>query len=105
MEQESQSSCVEIRNIPMKEKETADDIYQIENVGNTINLNINQHDIRYIYRLPGKPGRNKIIVVDFSAVSMKHKVLSCARNYNRSKDANNRLNTGHAGIPGQTSPM
>lgn len=70
-----------------------------------MHVNIEPSKIRDAYRLPGKPGRNKATVVDFVSVLTKQRWLSAVRTYNMNKDKEQKLNTHHAGIHGQPSPI
>lgn len=102
----SRSSCIELRNIPSKENETAEDIVKhVINVGKTLSLDINYSHIRDAYRLPAKPGRNKTIVVDFSTVLIKNKILISTRDFNKNKAPGLKLNSSLIGIKGQPLPI
>lgn len=53
----TRNACIEIQNIPVKEKESRLDLHKIvSSIGITIGLHTATTDIRDLRRLPGKPG-------------------------------------------------
>ncbi|KAJ8711617.1 hypothetical protein PYW08_008571 [Mythimna loreyi] len=102
----SRSSTVEIRNIPNKENETVEDLINIVSlIGKTIDFKGSTSEIRDIYRLPAKQGTNKTIVAEFSTVHTKTSYLSAARNFNKSRRLEDKLNTQIVGINGDLKPI
>lgn len=102
----SRSAAVEIRNIPQKDKETTSDLISIVSaVGRTVNTNLQPQDFRDIYRGPAKPGSVRNIVVDFTKVQTKQELLSSVRNFNKSRNPADKLNSQHIGIPGDKKPF
>ena len=102
----SRSSTVEIRNIPSKENESVEEIINIvSQIGKTIEFEVPASEIRDIYRLPSKPGMNKTIVAEFSTVRTKTNYLSAARNFNKSRKLEEKLNTQVVGICGDKKPI
>lgn len=99
----SRSSSIEIRNIPIKDKESFVDLTNtICKIGQTIGTNISADDIRDAYRLPGKPGSSRPVFAEFHTVQMKLNTLSSVRNFNNNKNAiEDKLNTELLGIPGK----
>lgn len=102
----SRSATVELRNIPQGEKETTVDLTKIVcSLGNTLNTNLQPGDLRDIYRGPGKPGTNRSIIVDFNMVQTKHDLLTSVRNFNRSRNPADKLNTQLIGLTSDRIPI
>lgn len=102
----SRPSTVEIRNVPNKENETVEEMINIvSQIGKTIDFEVPASEIRDIYRLPAKPGTNKTIVAEFSTVHTKTKYLSAARNFNKSRKLEDKLNTQIVGICVDKKPI
>lgn len=106
LEQNSRNSCVEIRNVPVPAKETHTDLTSVvTKIATTINIEINPMDVRDIRRLPGKPGSNKPIVVEFSKVNTKNLFLDSSRDYNKKRGKQDKLNTESIGLDGDKQPV
>lgn len=102
----SRSSAVEIRNVPNKENETVEEMINIvSQIGKSIDFEVSASEIRDIYRLPAKPGTNKTIVTEFSSVHTKTNYLSAARNFNKSRKLEDKLNTKVVGMCGDKKPI
>lgn len=102
----SRSSCIEIRNVPEIEKETARDLTSIVlKTCETIKPSSNPPQLRDVYRLPGKKGSNRPIVAEFLTVPSKNQVLDACRSFNKGLPSTEKLNTGHIGVPGEAKPV
>lgn len=102
----SRSSCIEIRNVPATEKETARDLMSIVlKTCETIKPSDNPPQLRDVYRLPGKKGSNRPIIAEFLTVPLKNKVLDACRTFNKGLPSTEKLNTGHIGVPGEVKPV
>lgn len=102
----SRNSIVELRNIPVKEKESAIDLIKtVSTVGSCIGVEISQCDIRDSYRIPSKRGTPKTIVVDFTSVHKKDSFLLATKTFNKSKPHDGKLNTKLLGIAGEQLPI
>lgn len=103
----SRSSCIEIRNIPIKDKETTEDLAKtVCNIGLTVGTSITSSDIRDVYRQPGKPGSTRPVIAEFQTVQLKSTTLSSVRTFNTSKKTvYEKLNTEHINIPGMRQPV
>ncbi|CAG9783843.1 unnamed protein product [Diatraea saccharalis] len=105
-QQLSRSSAIEIRNVTEEGKETEKELTEIiKNLGSTININIEDKDIRDIYRRPGKPGTTKAIVVEFNSVQFQNNFLHSTRRFNRNRQASEKLNHEHIGKSGDKRPI
>lgn len=106
LRQHTRSSSIEIRNVPNKENETERDLITIvKKLGTTLDINIQEQDIRDTYRRPGKPGTPRAIVAEFASVQVKNNLLTSVRRWNRSKAGSERLNRGHIGDHGDIKPI
>lgn len=106
LQQLSRSSCVEIRNIPTTEKETPLDLTTvITKIGATVNVTLNNSQLRDIYRLPGKPGTVRPIIAEFTNVQIKNKLITSARDFNKAHPNEGRLNTQCIGLSGERRPV
>ncbi|CAG9117146.1 unnamed protein product [Plutella xylostella] len=102
----SRSAGIEIRNMPMKDKETTTDLLEIiSKIGKVVALEVSPTEIRDVYRLPGKAGSNKTIVAEFATVHKKQDVLLGIRSFNRSRRPDEKLNSTHLGLPGTKTPI
>lgn len=102
----SRSSCVEIRNVPALENESASDLTTfINKVGATVDMTLCNTDLRDAYRLPGKPGTIRPIVAEFVNVQVKNKLITSVRNFNKIHPNEGRLNTKCIGLPGDRRPV
>ncbi|PZC80308.1 hypothetical protein B5X24_HaOG214917 [Helicoverpa armigera] len=92
LRQTSRGSSIEIRNVPSSERESTTDLSQIvQNLGKVLGAPIT--GVRDIYRIPGKQGNIKPIVVELTSVQDKEKMLTSAKSYNKSRSREDRLNT------------
>ena len=102
----SRTSSIELRNVPVREKESVADLTNlITKVGTTVQLAISPKDIRDVYRLPGKTNTNKTIVAELSTVYMKNNLLTATRNFNKTRTKENKLNTESLGLHGVRQPI
>lgn len=106
----SRSSSIEIRNIPQAASETeANLISTVRKIGDVIGVPISETELRDTYRLPGKPAgpnTSRPLVVEFTSVQRKQKLLAAVRSYNKNKESvKDKLNTEIIGIMGQRYPV
>ncbi|CAH0405104.1 unnamed protein product [Chilo suppressalis] len=102
LEKNAHNSTVEIRNIPLQEKEDRLTTTRIvKDIGEAIGLPspIQDSEIRDIYRT-----KAETIVVDFSTIQRKEALITKLKNLNKSKRNNKEpvLNTQSINIPGPT---
>lgn len=106
LQQCSRSACVEIRNVPTKEKESYDDLVTIlTKIGSTIGKQLTPLDMRDIRRIPAKPGAIKPIVAEFTHVHNKQNFLDATKFYNKKRTNPDKLNTEILGLPGDRKPV
>ncbi|CAH0577836.1 unnamed protein product [Chrysodeixis includens] len=106
LQSSSRSSCIEIRNVPVVEKETVGDLISIVlKTFETIQPSEKPPQLRDVYRLPGKKGSNSPIVAEFLTVPAKIQVLEACHAFNKGLPSTEKLNTDHIGVPGQVKPV
>lgn len=106
LQQKSRSSSIEIRNVPICDKETSTDLINIlASVGNTVQFPVSSADIRDVYRRSGRPGTTGSIIAEFSTVQRKIGLLSSVRTFNSKQQKDFKLNTSHIGIIGKNQPI
>ncbi|XP_046976384.1 uncharacterized protein LOC124542485 [Vanessa cardui] len=100
LERRSRATCVEIRNIPNSKTEKAQELHDIvKSLGNVLKIDIDPQEIRNIHRGYSKNETSKPVIVEFSTVSTKDKILRSIKQL--TKDNNGvRLNTMHLGLDG-----
>lgn len=102
----SRSSSIEVRNVPEFEKETRENLLTVlSSIGKTLNITIQPQELRDIYRIPGKPGRNRTIIAELNNVEQKDLILSSVRAYNKLKSTEEKISTTSIGIPGARLPI
>lgn len=103
----SRSSTIEIRNVPVKDNETFDDLVSIlTEIGNKIEYSVTLSDLRDVRRVSGKPGLPKPILAEFTKVVTKRDFISGIRKFNKNaKDKQNKLNTELIGVSGARTPI
>lgn len=87
LERNSKASCVEnveIRNVPKSETEKKDTLLNlVKNVGSALQENIQDSDIRDIYRIKTKESTVGSIVVEFTTIGKKDNLIKACRTYNK----------------------
>lgn len=95
LERKSRGVGIEIRNIPKQKGETKDTLVgEISKLGEILNVDIKTSNIKDIYRLKSKDSSDPI-VVDFTTVLLKEKVLKSVKTFNKNKQKGIKLNTTH----------
>lgn len=95
---------LEIRNIPSLQNETREELSKIiSSVSAKINVDLAPADLREFYRLPGKPGSPKPIIIEVTTTEKKQSILQGLKKFNKSNEP--KLNTAHLGIDGEVKPV
>lgn len=98
------SSSLEIRNIPVKNPESKEDLLKIiANVGDALTTPIQKADVKDVFRSSSKTSPHRPIIIDFNSVLLKEKVLQAVKNYN--KNHTDKLNTSIINIRGPSQPI
>ncbi|CAG9785985.1 unnamed protein product [Diatraea saccharalis] len=102
-ERSSRSTCVEIRNIPVIKSETKPTLLKtLTEIGNIINVSIQPLEVKDVFRINNKNHETKTIIVEFTNVFTRDRILNGYKNFNKS---NGRLNTEHLKFSGTTKPI
>lgn len=100
----SRVSSIEIRNVPTPERESSSNLTKlVSNLGTILQTPIK--GIRDIYRIPGKPGTCKPIVVEFTSVQEKELIIAASKSFNKTRSKEERLNTSLIGCQGKPQPF
>lgn len=110
LERKFRATGIEIRNVPIitqpdKKFETKEDLSNLlQEMGTSINVDIQHNDIKDIYRI--KTGKeHKPIVAEFCSVIKKENVLAGIKNFNKGKISQQKFNTTHLNIMDQKKPV
>lgn len=103
MEKNSCAAKIEIRNIPTSQRETKSDLCELtKKLGSVLDLKIDTNDIKDVYRGFAKPDTPKPILIEFTSVLLKDKILNSLKSFNK-KDR--KLNTSLLQIEGPPKPI
>ncbi|CAH2258501.1 uncharacterized protein LOC120636341 [Pararge aegeria] len=102
-EKSSRATCLEIRNIPTQSAESKNNLLNtVINTGKALNLDIQPHEIKDVFRIKTKTLDRKTIIVDLTSVILKEKIISAVRRFNKGQ---NKLTTEHLKIQGPAKPV
>ncbi|CAG9790318.1 unnamed protein product [Diatraea saccharalis] len=97
-------ATVEIRNIPVKKGESKTDLLNIvKKIGDAVSVKVEENHIRDVFRMNTKKG-DRPVLVDFSTVILRDKILASVKDYNR-KNKENKLHTGQLEMVSQVQPI
>lgn len=77
----------------------------LTSLGSSLSLNINDHDIKDIYRVNTKKENHRPIVVEFFSVIKKEAVINSIRMLNKGKKKEDKLNSRHFKMNGPPRPV
>lgn len=84
MERNARATCLEIKNIPVNKTESKTSLLRIvSELGNTMNISVQSHDVKDIFRVNSKNPEYKTIIVDLASVITKENLLSSYKKFNR----------------------
>ncbi|XP_028165490.1 uncharacterized protein LOC114356478 [Ostrinia furnacalis] len=105
LERTQRQASIEIRNIPSQKKENKQDLVNlVQRLGDSINVRVDESQIRDVFRLKTKKDTNQPIIVDFTTVVLKDKVLTSVKALNNTR-REKKLNTGDLKIEGEQRPV
>lgn len=105
LERQSKLTSLEIKNVPKTADESKLGLANaVRNIGNVLDTTIVQSDIKDVYRINYKGSTNNTIIVDFTTVMLKSKLLTSVRTFNKNNQ-NNKLNTSHLRVDGPKVPI
>lgn len=103
LERGARSSCIEIKNIPIKNSETKESLVNtVIKIGSTIHVNIQPFEVKDTFRIGSKDPANRTIIVDFTSNLIKEKFIQMYKKFNRE---NRKLSTDILGIEGISKPV
>lgn len=105
MERKSRFSGIEIRNIPKNNEETKENLCTtVKKLGECLKVNLQDSDIRDVYRINSKTG-SRPVIVEFNSVIIKEKMLSEVKKFNKKKPKSEKLNTSHLNYSQKNIPI
>ncbi|KAJ8721726.1 hypothetical protein PYW07_002501 [Mythimna separata] len=111
LERKSRLSSLEIRNVPIclrdgrKSESKEDASLIVKTLAKAVEVDIQDCDIKDLYRIQTHKEGNKPIIVELNSVLKKDKIMQGVRNFNKNKSNEEKLNTGHLNIPGSVKPV
>lgn len=101
LERKSRIACLEIRNVPkICNTETRQYLRDtVKKISSTLSVNVDDMDIRDVFRVNAGKEKDKPIVVDFNTAMKKEDFLRGFRTYNKF-NKNNKFSTTQFGIQG-----
>lgn len=105
LERNSKASSLELRNVPESQSESKAALINIvKNVGDVLNVEVLDKDIRNIYRPKKTQNKSTPIIVEFSTNYLKETIISASKTFNKNNKTN-KLNTTHLKISGESKPI
>lgn len=99
----ARASCIEIKNIPVKNSETKTDLLNtVLSMSKILNVTIQPHDIKDIFRINTRNPEIKTIIVDLTSVLTKERILVSYKKFNK---GNSKLSTEHLKLGGPVKPI
>ncbi|XP_041980780.1 uncharacterized protein LOC121734316 [Aricia agestis] len=111
LERKQRSTTLEIQNVPPFKSESVktdnkEELLKIlKSLGTTLNVEINDHDIKDIYRINMKNKSAKPIIVELTSAIKKEKIIYATKDFNKNKTKEAKLNTSHLQILGPEKPI
>jgi chromosome segregation ATPase len=105
IDQQNRRTSIEIRNIPVSNTETKQDLLNIfHKISTTLNSDAKASDVCDIFRVNSKVPSSKPIICCLNSVLLKEQLLKHLREFNTAHRAN-KLNTEHLQIQGPHQPI
>lgn len=111
LERKIKSTSIEIRNTPRllphaSRAETKQELSDLAiNMAKSIDVNLQESDIRDIYRINSSKEASKPIVLELNSVIKKESLIQSVKAFNKSKPKGSKLNSNHLNIPGKPTPV
>ncbi|XP_037977412.2 uncharacterized protein LOC119694682 [Plutella xylostella] len=104
IERGMRSSSLEVRNIPVKSTESKDDLIKIvKDIGSVLNTPIEASEIKELFRTKKRNSNNSPIIVEFTSVLKKEKIINSIKKYKQEK--RDIMKTSHINIQGPVVPI
>lgn len=105
VERKMRNTGLEVRNIQRNKSETKETLCSIIiKLGQILNIKIKNSDIRDIYRINSKD-KSDPIIIEFTTVFLKEKVLKETKTFNKNKNKTEKLNSNHLQLNQSTKPV
>lgn len=105
LEKNNRITDIEIKNIPANSAENKIDLLNIlKKTGEVLSVQIEQRDVRNIYRVSTAVPSNKPIIVEFNDILKKDEVMKSVKAFNK-RHPSNKLNTSHLSLHGPQKPV
>lgn len=105
LERKVRASCIELRNIPKASGETKNSLCDlVSSVGKVLNIDIRRQELKDIYRIKSKDHVNPIIA-EFSTVLQKENFIRAVKEFNRTKNNDEKFSTWHLNLDCPKSPI
>ncbi|CAG4972263.1 unnamed protein product [Colias eurytheme] len=102
----SRSSCVELKNIPVADTENKNTLIEItKKICSSVKVDVQESEIRDVFRMKLKNRPNGPIVVDFNSTLKKDGFIKSVRKYNKERDPDQRLSTATLNLKGPVKPI
>ncbi|XP_028168328.1 uncharacterized protein LOC114358539 [Ostrinia furnacalis] len=99
------STRLELKNVPKKENEVKDDLCDvIIKTGSVLGVQVQQQEIKEVFRTRSKSDKPGTVVVDFVSAVKRDKIIKKTREYNR-KNSSNKFNTKLLSFDGPEKPI
>lgn len=111
LERKIKSTGIEIRNAPRltnddKKPETKLGMCElVKNVAKSVDINLQLHDIKDIYRINSNKEVVKPLIVELNSVIIKDDILRGVKSFNKGRPKGEKLNTHHLNISGPPRPV
>ena len=103
VERGSRSTCIEIRNIPIRTTESKTELLStVMNIGATLNVPMQPFEVKDIFRIGTKDPDKKTVIVDFTTNLLKEKFIGMYKKYNTN---NSKLTTELLRMHGPVRPI
>lgn len=103
LEKNARSTCIEIKNIPVKTSETKDCLLKnLQDIGHILNVPIQSQDVKDVFRMGSKDPKNRTIIAEFTTTLTKEKIIRTYRKFNRGPS---KLSTENLKLSGPVKPV
>lgn len=104
LERNSKACSLEMRNVPVILPENKSILTgMVKNLGDVLNVEVMDTDIRNIYRIKNPKNKSAPIIVEFSSTVLKENVIKASKTFNR--DNKDKINTSHLKLQGEKKPV
>lgn len=78
-------------------------VSMVKNLGDALKIEVQESDIKNIFRPKMSNNRTAPVIVEFSATTLKENIMKASKTFN--KESKEKLNTGHLKLTGETKPI